>query len=51
MRPSTAAALVGAAVLSTLAFPILGLRLRARRPADPVALGPSAPAEPQAGPQ
>jgi Kef-type K+ transport system membrane component KefB len=28
MRPSTAAALVGAAVLSTLAFPILGLRLR-----------------------
>jgi len=28
MRPSTAAALVGAAVLSTLVFPILGLRLR-----------------------
>lgn len=28
MRPSTAAALVGAAVLSTLIFPILGLRLR-----------------------
>jgi Kef-type K+ transport system membrane component KefB len=28
MRTSTAAALVGAAVLSTLAFPILGLRLR-----------------------
>jgi len=28
MRRSTAAALVGAAVLSTLVFPILGLRLR-----------------------
>ena len=28
MRPSTAAALVGAAVLSTLVFPIVGLRLR-----------------------
>jgi hypothetical protein len=28
MRASTAAALVGAAVLSTLIFPILGLRLR-----------------------
>jgi Kef-type K+ transport system membrane component KefB len=28
MRPSTAAALVGAAVLSTLVFPVLGLRLR-----------------------
>jgi Kef-type K+ transport system membrane component KefB len=28
MRPSTAAALVGAAVLSTLIFPVLGLRLR-----------------------
>jgi Kef-type K+ transport system membrane component KefB len=28
MRPATAAALVGAAVLSTLVFPILGLRLR-----------------------
>ncbi len=28
MRPSTAAALVGAAVLSTLVFPALGLRLR-----------------------
>ena len=30
MRPSTAAALVGAAVLSTLVFPILGLRLLGR---------------------
>jgi hypothetical protein len=28
MRASTAAALVGAAVLSTLIFPLLGLRLR-----------------------
>ncbi|MGA9875849.1 MAG: cation:proton antiporter [Solirubrobacteraceae bacterium] len=28
MRPSTAAALVGAAVLSTLIFPLVGLRLR-----------------------
>ncbi len=28
MRPSTAAALVGAAVLSTLVFPVLGLRVR-----------------------
>jgi len=51
MRPSTAAALVGAAVLSTLAFPILGLRLRARRPADPVAVGPPATAPPRAEPQ
>jgi Kef-type K+ transport system membrane component KefB len=30
MRASTAAALVGAAVLSTLVFPVLGLRVRAR---------------------
>jgi Kef-type K+ transport system membrane component KefB len=30
MRASTAAALVGAAVLSTLIFPVLGLRVRAR---------------------
>jgi hypothetical protein len=28
MRSSTAAALIGAAVLSTLIYPILGLRLR-----------------------
>lgn len=28
MRPATAAALVGAAVLSTLIFPAIGLRLR-----------------------
>jgi hypothetical protein len=32
MRTSTAAALVGAAVLSTLVYPILGLRLRGDRP-------------------
>jgi Kef-type K+ transport system membrane component KefB len=31
MRPSTAAALVGAAVLSTLAFPVLGLHFRGGR--------------------
>ena len=30
MRPSTAAALVGAAVLSTLVFPIVGIRIAAR---------------------
>ncbi len=39
MRPSTAAALVGAAVLSTLAFPILGVRMR-RRPARPGGASP-----------
>ncbi len=33
MRPSTAAALIGAAVLSTLVFPFLGLRLRGDMPA------------------
>ena len=32
MRSSTAAALIGAAVLSTLVYPILGLRLRAESP-------------------
>ena len=32
MRSSTAAALVGAAILSTLAFPLVGLRLRGDRP-------------------
>jgi Kef-type K+ transport system membrane component KefB len=38
MRPSTASSLVGAAVLSTLVYPILGLRLRgdlAHRPPEP----------------
>jgi hypothetical protein len=29
MRPSTAASLVGAAILSTTIFPLVGLRLRA----------------------
>ena len=33
MRPSTAAALVGAGIISTLAFPLVGLRLRAGRAA------------------
>jgi Kef-type K+ transport system membrane component KefB len=35
MRPSTAAALVGAAVLSTLTFPVLGLRVRGDLPVEP----------------
>jgi hypothetical protein len=34
MHASTAASLVGAAVLSTLVFPMLGLKLRAGAPAD-----------------
>jgi Kef-type K+ transport system membrane component KefB len=38
MRSSTAAALVGAAVLSTLVFPILGLRLRGDLAREPVAV-------------
>jgi Kef-type K+ transport system membrane component KefB len=42
MRPSTAAALVGAAVLSTLVFPILGLRLRNDLPAQAVSMDPEA---------
>ncbi len=37
MRSSTAAALVGAAVLSTLLFPVLGLRLRGDLEAEPEA--------------
>jgi Kef-type K+ transport system membrane component KefB len=37
MRASTAASLVGAAVLSTLVYPILGLRLRRDAPVPPVA--------------
>jgi Kef-type K+ transport system membrane component KefB len=41
MRPSTAAALVGAAIISTLVFPLLGLRLRRDRPKEP-----EQPAEP-----
>src|SRR3954451_11238296 len=35
MHPSTAAALVGAAIISTLVFPLLGLRLRRDRPSEP----------------
>jgi hypothetical protein len=35
MRASTATALVGAAIISTLAFPLLGLRLRRNRPREP----------------
>ena len=34
MHPTTAASLVGAAVLSTLVFPMLGLRLRGGTPAE-----------------
>jgi hypothetical protein len=34
MRASTAAALIGAAVLSTLVYPILGLRLRGGAPVE-----------------
>ena len=37
MRPSTAASLVGAAVLSTLVYPIAGLRLRGDRPVETAA--------------
>jgi Kef-type K+ transport system membrane component KefB len=39
MRASTAASLVGAAVLSTLVYPILGLRLRGDATVAPVATG------------
>jgi hypothetical protein len=39
MRASTAAALVGAAVLSTLVFPFLGLRLRAAALDKPAGIG------------
>ena len=35
MHPSTAAALVGAAIISTLTFPLLGLRLRRDQPKEP----------------
>jgi Kef-type K+ transport system membrane component KefB len=35
MHPSTAAALVGAAIISTVVFPLLGLRLRRDRPKEP----------------
>jgi Kef-type K+ transport system membrane component KefB len=45
MHPSTAAALVGAAIISTLVFPLLGLRLRRDRPKEP-----GEPAEPTPAP-
>src|SRR5436190_8490903 len=35
MHPTTAAALVGAAIISTLAFPLIGLWLRRDRPKEP----------------
>jgi len=35
MRASTATALVGAAIISTLVFPLVGLRLRRDRPQEP----------------
>jgi Kef-type K+ transport system membrane component KefB len=35
MRASTASALVGAAIISTLIFPLLGLRIRRDRPLEP----------------
>jgi Kef-type K+ transport system membrane component KefB len=35
MHESTAAALVGAAIISTLVFPLIGLRLRRDRPKEP----------------
>jgi hypothetical protein len=40
MRPSTAAALVGAAALSTLIFPIIGLRIASRSTVTADADGP-----------
>jgi Kef-type K+ transport system membrane component KefB len=50
MRSSTAAALIGAAVLSTLVYPMVGLRLRSDRPVAPAPIdtvsavaGPSLP--------
>ena len=44
MRASTAASLVGAAVLSTLIYPILGLKVRAGAPAEPGAEAERVPA-------
>ena len=43
MHPSTAAALVGAAIISTLAFPLIGLRLRRDRRKEPEEPAGSAP--------
>ena len=63
MRTSTSAALVGAGIVSTVVFPLVGLRLRAGRSAtdledrledraglDPPVLDQTAPAEWPAGP-
>ena len=44
MRSSTAASLVGAAVLSTLVFPMLGLRMRKGAPVEDSAGAVAAPA-------
>jgi Kef-type K+ transport system membrane component KefB len=43
MRASTAAALVGAAVLSTLIYPIVGLRLRGQTPVEVPGVAATAP--------
>jgi Kef-type K+ transport system membrane component KefB len=44
MHESTGAALVGAAIISTLAFPLIGLRLRRDRPKEPEEPGEPTPA-------
>src|SRR5215212_5845434 len=49
MRPSTASALVGAAIISTLVFPLLGLRMRRGRPKGPEDPGRPAPEPAPAG--
>ena len=53
MHPTTAAALVGAAIISTLAFPLIGLWLRRDRPKEPEEPGhpatPSLPVSAEAG--
>jgi Kef-type K+ transport system membrane component KefB len=48
MHESTGAALVGAAIISTLAFPLIGLRLRRDRPREPEEPAGPAPATAQA---
>ena len=45
MRSSTAAALVGAAILSTLVFPLVGLRLRKRSEREGAGEPPTADGE------